>query len=269
MIPILQELGSELPLAPSFCPILARYRALEEPVGRDLRSGRLDRRRSRDGRVDVSRVERVGLGREPSVSPRLLALCSVDSFLSDDCPPMGIYETLYAFRDSFGQFMGTEGTHPWSQGFPLTTQLEGGPPLPSSVEVTFEDRFYPKAWGHPLLREAIAGALQQLLRLEHHAGERDGVRRRPPRHLHGARVPEAARRGPDRQRRVAGLPRHPDADGDELARRAVHRGERLPSAQLGLLRSRRPQRTRRTCCRSSPTRATRPATRARAPSWRS
>ncbi len=78
------------------------------------------------------------------------------SFLSDNCPPMGIYETLYAFRDSFGQFMGTEGTHPWSQGFPLTTQLEGGPELPSSVEVTWEDRFYPKAWGHPLLRDAIA-----------------------------------------------------------------------------------------------------------------
>lgn len=70
---------------------------------------------------------------------------------------MGIYETLYAFADSYGKFMGAEGTHPWSQGFPLTTQLEGGPPLPSSVEVTWEDRFYPKAWGHPLLRDAIAG----------------------------------------------------------------------------------------------------------------
>ena len=83
----------------------------------------------------------------------------VESFLSDNCPPMGIYETLYAFRDSFGSFMGTEGTHPWSQGFPLTTPLEkfGGPPLPSSVEVTWEDRFYPKAWGHPDLREAISG----------------------------------------------------------------------------------------------------------------
>ena len=78
------------------------------------------------------------------------------SFLSDDCPPMGIYETLYAFHDSFGRFMGTEGTHPWSQGFPLTTQLEDGPPLPDAVEVTWEDRFYPKAWGHPELREAIA-----------------------------------------------------------------------------------------------------------------
>merc|ERR1712224_872067 len=74
--------------------------------------------------------------------------------------------------DSFGQFMGTgphpcghqgdpkvnpKETHPWSQGFPLTTPLDkfGGPELPASVEVTWEDRFYPKAWGHPLLREAI------------------------------------------------------------------------------------------------------------------
>merc|ERR1711959_110502 len=79
--------------------------------------------------------------------------------LSNNVPPMGIYETLYAFRDSFGAFMGTAGTHPWAQGFPLTTKLSGGgsdgPELPASVEVTWEDRFYPKAWGHPLLREAI------------------------------------------------------------------------------------------------------------------
>lgn len=81
-----------------------------------------------------------------------------ESFLSDDCPPMGIYETLYAFKDSFGRFMGEEGTHPWSQGFPLTTPLDkfNGPSIPDSVEVTPEDRFYPKAWGHPELREAIA-----------------------------------------------------------------------------------------------------------------
>jgi aminotransferase len=54
--------------------------------------------------------------------------------------------------------MGAPGTHPWSQGFPLTTRLDkfGGPELPSSVEVTSEDRFYPKAWGHPKLRETIA-----------------------------------------------------------------------------------------------------------------
>ena len=80
-----------------------------------------------------------------------------NSFLIDDIPPMGIYETLYAFKDSFGSFMGEEGTHPWSQGFPLTTPLEkfGGPELPPAVDVTWEDRFYPKAWGHPLLRETI------------------------------------------------------------------------------------------------------------------
>ncbi len=82
---------------------------------------------------------------------------STNSFLLDNVPPMGIYETLYAFKDTFGRFMGEEGTHPWSQGFPLTTPLEkfGGPELPPSVDVTWEDRFYPKAWGHPLLREAI------------------------------------------------------------------------------------------------------------------
>jgi len=73
-------------------------------------------------------------------------------------PPMGIYETLYAFRDSYGKFMGDEGTHPWSQGFPLTTPIENfeGPNLPSNIDVSFEDRFYPKAWGHPKLRESIA-----------------------------------------------------------------------------------------------------------------
>ena len=71
---------------------------------------------------------------------------------------MGIYETLYDFRDSFGSFMGTEGTHPWSQGFPLTTPLENfnGPSLPDSIDVTSEDRFYPKAGGHPKLRESIS-----------------------------------------------------------------------------------------------------------------
>jgi hypothetical protein len=68
---------------------------------------------------------------------------STNSFLLDDVPPMGIYETLYAFRDAYGQFMGTEGTHPWSQGFPLTTRLEkfNGPELPAAVDVSWEDRF--------------------------------------------------------------------------------------------------------------------------------
>ena len=38
----------------------------------------------------------------------------------------------------------------------VTSTLPGGPELPGSVEVTWEDRFYPKAWGHPQLCEAIA-----------------------------------------------------------------------------------------------------------------
>ena len=80
----------------------------------------------------------------------------MNAFLSR-VPPMGIYETLYAFRDTFGSFMGTEGTHPWSQGFPLTSQLKkfGGPELPKSIDITWEDRLYPKAWGHPKLRDSI------------------------------------------------------------------------------------------------------------------
>ena len=71
-------------------------------------------------------------------------------------PPMGIYETLYAFRDAFGKYMGDPGTHPWSQGFPRTVQLPGGPAIPNSVSVTSSDLKYPKAWGLPALREAIA-----------------------------------------------------------------------------------------------------------------
>ncbi len=70
--------------------------------------------------------------------------------------PMGIYETLYAFLEAFGTYMGEAGTHPWSQGFPRTVQLPGGPPLPSSVPVSSDDLRYPKAWGLPALREAIA-----------------------------------------------------------------------------------------------------------------
>ena len=71
-------------------------------------------------------------------------------------PPMGIYETLYAFLGAFGTYMGERGTHPWSQGFPRTVPLPGGPQLPSMVRVNAEHRKYPKAWGLPDLREAIA-----------------------------------------------------------------------------------------------------------------
>lgn len=76
-------------------------------------------------------------------------------------PPMGIYETLYAFCDAFGSYMGEPGTHPWSQGFPRTVQLPGGPELPNSVNVTSDDLKYPKAWGLPALRQAIASYYQK------------------------------------------------------------------------------------------------------------
>ena len=62
-------------------------------------------------------------------------------------PPMGIYETLYAFLRAFGVRWAIAGTHPWSQGFPRTDQLPGGPPMPDAVHVAPEDLKYPKAWG--------------------------------------------------------------------------------------------------------------------------
>lgn len=71
-------------------------------------------------------------------------------------PPMGIYETLYAFLAAFGRPMGDPGTHPWSQGFPRTDQLPGGPALPTSIAVAPDHLKYPKAWGLPALREAVA-----------------------------------------------------------------------------------------------------------------
>ena len=72
-------------------------------------------------------------------------------------PPMGIYETLYAFQNAYGKYMGSSGTHPWSQGYPLTTQIPGGPKMPETVDISSEDLKYPKAWGLPSLRKTIAG----------------------------------------------------------------------------------------------------------------
>ena len=71
-------------------------------------------------------------------------------------PPMGIYQTLYDFQNSFGTYMGEKGTHPWSQGFPLTTQIPGGPKMPQGIKVNANDLYYPKAWGQPQLRKKIA-----------------------------------------------------------------------------------------------------------------
>lgn len=69
---------------------------------------------------------------------------------------MGVYETLFRFAEVSHKYMGDPGTHPWAQGFPLTTQLPGGPPLPDTIAITATDRMYPKADGQPPLREAIA-----------------------------------------------------------------------------------------------------------------
>ena len=71
-------------------------------------------------------------------------------------PPMGVYETLFKFADATNKYMGDPGTHPWAQGYPLTTQIPGGPPLPASVSLTATDLKYPKATGEIELRSAIA-----------------------------------------------------------------------------------------------------------------
>jgi len=58
-------------------------------------------------------------------------------------PPMGIYEVLFSFLNSTAVYLGTEGTHPWAQGFPLTTRLPGGPEMPSEVSFSPADMKYP------------------------------------------------------------------------------------------------------------------------------
>jgi len=68
---------------------------------------------------------------------------------------MGVYETLFKFLDATGKYMGTEGTHPWAQGFPLTTPVPGGPDIPTSIEFTHADLKYPPATGGRELLEAI------------------------------------------------------------------------------------------------------------------
>lgn len=69
---------------------------------------------------------------------------------------MAIYKTLYAFKAVFGANMGDPETHPWSQGFPLTKQIPGGPKMISELKgINFLDLRYPKAHGMPQLRETI------------------------------------------------------------------------------------------------------------------
>ena len=70
-------------------------------------------------------------------------------------PPMGVYETLFKFLDATGKYMGTEGTHPWAQGFPLTTPIPGGPDIPTKIEFGYQDLKYPQATGGAELLEAL------------------------------------------------------------------------------------------------------------------
>jgi aspartate/methionine/tyrosine aminotransferase len=69
---------------------------------------------------------------------------------------MGVYETLFKFAAATSKYMGDPGTHPWAQGYPVTTQIPGGPPLPTSIDLVSSDLKYPKATGEQGLREAIA-----------------------------------------------------------------------------------------------------------------
>lgn len=73
----------------------------------------------------------------------------------DYFPPMGVYEILYKFLAATGVYMGTEGTHPWAQGFPMTTPVPGGPEIPLSVSFTHAQLKYPQATGGIELLEAI------------------------------------------------------------------------------------------------------------------
>ena len=70
-------------------------------------------------------------------------------------PPMGVYETLFKFLDATEKYMGDLGTHPWAQGYPLTTQLPDGPELPPTINLNSMDLKYPKATGEIELRRAI------------------------------------------------------------------------------------------------------------------
>lgn len=68
---------------------------------------------------------------------------------------MGVYETLFKFLDATGKYMGTDGTHPWAQGFPLTSPVPGGPDIPTKIEFTHVDLKYPPATGGMELLEAV------------------------------------------------------------------------------------------------------------------
>ena len=68
---------------------------------------------------------------------------------------MGVYEVLFKFKDTCGAYLGTESTHPYAQGFPLTSPLPDGPSIPLSIDFTYADLKYPAATGEQVLLNAI------------------------------------------------------------------------------------------------------------------
>src|SRR5579862_3740358 len=92
-----------------------------------------------------------GAARVPRYS---VAMPQTDAALSY-FPPMGVYETLFKFLDATGKYMGSEGTHPWAQGFPLTSPIPGGPEIPTRIDFTYQDLKYPQATGGQELLAAV------------------------------------------------------------------------------------------------------------------
>lgn len=106
----------------------------------------------------AARIEIIGAHHAPRSAVRACRTERIGSrpVLLRKFPPMGVYETLFRFADATHKYMGDPGTHPWAQGFPITTPVPGGPSLPDSIAIGATDRMYPKADGQPPLREAIA-----------------------------------------------------------------------------------------------------------------
>lgn len=78
-----------------------------------------------------------------------------DNNCLDYIPPMGVYDTLFRFHEVTSKYMGTDGTHPWLQGCPLTIQLPNGPDIPSNIAYTSNDLKYPSPTGQYELQTAI------------------------------------------------------------------------------------------------------------------
>jgi aspartate/methionine/tyrosine aminotransferase len=77
-----------------------------------------------------------------------------NSFLTH-FPPMGVYEVLFAFKDACGAYLGTEDTHPYAQGFPMTSPVPGGPEIPTTISFNYSDLKYPSATGEAVLLNAV------------------------------------------------------------------------------------------------------------------